>query len=192
MLLNAGYSLGAALARLAQRGHGSAARDLGVVVNRVRQGLSETEALREWAEIARVDAVDRLVRVLSLHAESSDLGRLVIRRSAPGSPGSPAADDRIDRTASPTGLGARDGGHPGARRDFPGRAVLGRPPAVRQRLIEKDRPSFVLRLGVQSWASSSAATATSASTAAGRAAVPAGIDGNWPSDSYRLMSRGSM
>ena len=77
MLLNAGYSLGAALARLAQRGHGSAARDLGVVVNRVRQGLSETEALREWAEIARVDAVDRLVRVLSLHAESSDLGRLV-------------------------------------------------------------------------------------------------------------------
>jgi pilus assembly protein TadC len=77
MLLNAGYSLGSALARLSQRGHGSAARDLGVVVNRVRQGLSESEALREWAEVARVDAVDRLVSVLSLHTESSDLGRLV-------------------------------------------------------------------------------------------------------------------
>jgi pilus assembly protein TadC len=77
MLLNAGYSLGAALARLSQRGHGSAARDLALVVNRVRQGLSEAEALREWAEVARVDAVDRLVGVLSLHTESSDLGRLV-------------------------------------------------------------------------------------------------------------------
>ena len=65
MLLNAGYSLGAALARLSERGHGCAARDLAVVVNRVRQGLSETEALREWAEVARVDAVDRLVGVLS-------------------------------------------------------------------------------------------------------------------------------
>src|SRR5262249_29154646 len=41
MLLNAGYSLGAALARLSQRGHGSVARDLALVVNRVRQGLSE-------------------------------------------------------------------------------------------------------------------------------------------------------
>ena len=77
MLLNAGYSLGAALARLSERGHGSAARDLALVVNRVRQGLSEAEALREWAEVARVDAVDRLVSVLSLHTESSDLGRLV-------------------------------------------------------------------------------------------------------------------
>jgi pilus assembly protein TadC len=76
-LLNAGYSLGSALARLSERGHGSAARDLGLVVNRIRQGLSEVEALREWAEVARVDAVDRLVSVLSLHTESSDLGRLV-------------------------------------------------------------------------------------------------------------------
>lgn len=77
MLLNAGYSLGAALARLSERGHGSAARDLALVVNRVRQGLSEAEALQEWAEVARVDAVGRLVGVLSLHTESSDLGRLV-------------------------------------------------------------------------------------------------------------------
>jgi pilus assembly protein TadC len=77
MLLNAGYSLGAALGRLADRGEGCAARDLGVVVNRIRQGLSETDALREWADVAGVDAVERLVGVLSLHTEAADLGRLV-------------------------------------------------------------------------------------------------------------------
>jgi len=77
MLLNAGYSLGAALARISGRGRGCAARDLAVVVNRIRQGLSENDALREWAEVARVDGVDRLVGVLSLHSESADLGRLV-------------------------------------------------------------------------------------------------------------------
>lgn len=77
LLLNAGYSLGAALARLADRGSGCTARDLVGVCNRVRQGLSENEALREWAEVVRVDEVDRLVGVLSLHGQSADLGRLV-------------------------------------------------------------------------------------------------------------------
>jgi pilus assembly protein TadC len=77
MLLNAGYSLGAALARLAERGRGSAARDLAGVVNRIRQGLSENEALQEWADVAGVEGVSRLVGVLALHAESADLGRLV-------------------------------------------------------------------------------------------------------------------
>jgi hypothetical protein len=77
MLLNAGYSLGAALVRLADRGRGCAARDLAGVVNRIRQGLSENDALREWAEIAGVEGVSRLVGVLALHAESADLGRLV-------------------------------------------------------------------------------------------------------------------
>jgi len=77
MLLNAGYSLGAALTRISGRGHGCAARDLSVVVNRIRQGLNETDALREWAEVAGVGAVDRLVGVLALHSESADLGRLV-------------------------------------------------------------------------------------------------------------------
>jgi hypothetical protein len=77
MLLNAGYSLGAALVRVSQRGHGCMARDLSLVVNRIHHGLSETDALREWAEVARVEAVDRLVSVLALHSESADLGRLV-------------------------------------------------------------------------------------------------------------------
>jgi pilus assembly protein TadC len=77
MLLNAGYSVGAALSRIAARGRGCVAQDLSVVVNRVRQGVSETDALREWAELAQVDGVTRLVGVLALHSEAADLGRLV-------------------------------------------------------------------------------------------------------------------
>jgi tight adherence protein C len=77
MLLNSGYSVGAALSRIARRGSGCTARDLEVVQNRVRQGLSESAALREWAEVAKVDAVDRLINVLTLHRDAADLGRLV-------------------------------------------------------------------------------------------------------------------
>ena len=77
MLLASGYSLGSAINRLAQRSEGSCARDLGVVANRIRQGVSEADALREWAASARVDAVDRLVAVLALNSEANDLERLV-------------------------------------------------------------------------------------------------------------------
>ena len=77
MLLSAGYSLGAALNRLAARGKGSCGRDLARVVGRIRQGLSEVDALREWASLANVDALDRLVSVLSLNREAGDLGRLI-------------------------------------------------------------------------------------------------------------------
>lgn len=81
MLLNAGYSLGAALSRIARNGTGCMAIDLRVVMNRVRQGLSEAQALREWAEVARVDSVHRLVAVLALNTEAADLGRLVSAES---------------------------------------------------------------------------------------------------------------
>ena len=77
MLLSAGYSLGAALNRVAARSSGACGRDLNRVCSRIRQGLSETEALREWAALADVDAVDRMVRVLSLNREAGDLGRLI-------------------------------------------------------------------------------------------------------------------
>ncbi len=77
MLINAGYSLGAAVNRLAVRGDGCCATDLRVVANRIRHGVGETAALREWAQVVRVDAVDRLVGMLALHAEAPDLGRLV-------------------------------------------------------------------------------------------------------------------
>lgn len=77
MLLGAGYSLGAALNRLAARGSGACATDLAGVCGRIRQGLSEVEALREWATIADVEALSRLVAVLALNREAGDLGRLV-------------------------------------------------------------------------------------------------------------------
>ncbi len=77
MLLGAGFSLGAALNRLAARGSGACGRDLAIVCGRIRQGLTEVDALREWAAIAEVDALSRLVAVLALNREAGDLGRLV-------------------------------------------------------------------------------------------------------------------
>jgi tight adherence protein C len=77
MLTSAGWSLGAALARVAARGSGACSADLQRVIQRIRQGLSEAEALREWAELADVDELDRLVAVLSMNREATDLGRLI-------------------------------------------------------------------------------------------------------------------
>jgi tight adherence protein C len=77
MLLSAGYSLGAALNRLAARGGGNVARDLARVCSRIRQGLTEIEALREWAEVADVEGLNRLLPILGLNREASDLGRLI-------------------------------------------------------------------------------------------------------------------
>jgi len=77
MLLAAGWSLNAALNRVARRGDGACAQDLRRVVQRARQGLADEVALREWAELARVRGVDRLVAVLVLNRETTDLGSLV-------------------------------------------------------------------------------------------------------------------
>lgn len=77
MLLSAGYSLGGALNRIATRSRGAIGADLTRVTSRVRQGLSETQALREWADLADVDAVHRFVHVLALNHEAADLGRLI-------------------------------------------------------------------------------------------------------------------
>lgn len=77
MLLSAGYSVGSALSRIANRGRGCVATDLALVMNRVRQGLSEVAALREWGDVVEVDGVHRLVSVLSLHGEAADLARMV-------------------------------------------------------------------------------------------------------------------
>lgn len=81
MLLSAGYSLGAALHRIADRGRGVIAEDLRRTMSRVRQGLTETEALREWADLAGVDVLDRLVAVLALNREAADLGPLIAEES---------------------------------------------------------------------------------------------------------------
>ncbi len=77
MLLSAGYSLGAALNRTSARSGGVCGKDLARAGQRVRQGLTEVEALREWAEIVDVDALDRFVQVLALNQEAGDLGRLI-------------------------------------------------------------------------------------------------------------------
>ena len=88
MLISAGFSLSASLDRIASRGGGACAADLERVGLRVRQGLGEDRALSEWGTIAKLDAVDRLINVLSLNRETTDLGRLLgeearsIRRDA--------------------------------------------------------------------------------------------------------------
>jgi tight adherence protein C len=77
MLLAAGQSLGGALQHASRRGGGAIARDLVDVVLRVRQGLTEPQALAEWAATAQVPSVDRLVAVLGLAGTGADLGRIV-------------------------------------------------------------------------------------------------------------------
>lgn len=77
MLLCAGFSLGAAVARLAERGQGVSGQDLRRVVTRTQHGVSEVDALREWAATADVDVLTRLVSVLALNREAGDLGRLI-------------------------------------------------------------------------------------------------------------------
>jgi tight adherence protein C len=77
MLLGSGYSLGSALQRVSARGSGVISQDLDVVGQRIRQGTSENAALREWAEIVDVEAVNRVVSILSLNKEAGDLGSMV-------------------------------------------------------------------------------------------------------------------
>lgn len=77
MLLSAGWSLSASVNRVAERGRGNCSADLTRVMQRVRQGLSEAEALAEWSDLADVEAVTRLVSILALNSETPDLGRLI-------------------------------------------------------------------------------------------------------------------
>lgn len=81
MLLSAGYSLGAALARVADRGRGACARDLQRVVSRIQQGLTETAALGEWAELEAVPELHQVVHVLTLNRATTDLGRLMAQEA---------------------------------------------------------------------------------------------------------------
>ncbi len=77
MLISAGWSLSAAINRVAERGSGNCSEDLKRVIQRMHQGLTETEALQEWTDLASVDAVERLVSILALNRETADLGRLI-------------------------------------------------------------------------------------------------------------------
>ncbi len=77
MLMSAGWSLSAALQRVASRGSGNCAADLQRVMQRIHQGLTEIEALHEWSELASLEALDRLIAILALNREAGDLGRLI-------------------------------------------------------------------------------------------------------------------
>jgi Flp pilus assembly protein TadB len=77
MLLSAGFSLGAALHRVTERGNGACAADLARALRRVAQGVDTATALREWAELAQVPAVERLTSVLALNHQASNLDRLM-------------------------------------------------------------------------------------------------------------------
>lgn len=77
MLLGAGYSLVGALDRVSRRGRGATAQDIRGVLARIRQGVAEEQALREWSELAAVNSVERFVAVLALNRDASDLGRLI-------------------------------------------------------------------------------------------------------------------
>lgn len=81
MLLGSGWSLGGAIHRIATRGHGACASDLERVGARVHQGLGEIDALREWAELSAVDSVERLVGILELNREATDLDDLIAREA---------------------------------------------------------------------------------------------------------------
>ncbi len=82
MLLGAGYALGPALGRIADRGRGACAQDLRRVLTRVGQGLTVNAALAEWSALVDVPSVARLVAILALDRETTDLGRLVSEEAA--------------------------------------------------------------------------------------------------------------
>jgi hypothetical protein len=77
MLLSSGASLTGAIARIARRGSGVTSSGLAGVTRRIRQGVGEIEALREWADLADVAALHRLVGILALNREAADLGLLI-------------------------------------------------------------------------------------------------------------------
>jgi tight adherence protein C len=77
MLLGAGYSLGGALSRVAERGKGACGQDIARVCERLRLGISEVAALHEWAAVADVPALHRLVALLALNRQAGDLDRLI-------------------------------------------------------------------------------------------------------------------
>ena len=139
MLLSAGYSLGAALNRLATRGQGACGQDLARVVGRIRQGSPRSTPCGSGPPSPTSTRVDRLVAVLALNREAGDLGRLIseearaIRRDVQRELVEP-----IERR-EPAGLDPRHGRRARARRDLPGRPVH-RGHAPLQHLLIPDTP----------------------------------------------------
>jgi tight adherence protein C len=82
MLLSAGYSVGGALMRLSERNSGVSGEDIQRVCERIRLGLSTSNALQEWSDHAAIAELHRLVEILTLSDESGDLGRLISDEAA--------------------------------------------------------------------------------------------------------------
>lgn len=82
MLVTAGWSLQSAIGRIATRGSGACAADFGRVASRIRHGVPQAQALNEWADLADVRAADRLVAVLTLDRQTTELGRLLSQEAA--------------------------------------------------------------------------------------------------------------
>jgi tight adherence protein C len=77
MLLSSGYSINAALSRVAERGDGACVQDIRRLTVRIRHGIPTDQGLREWGHVADVPALHQLVSVLTLHDEAGDLGHLI-------------------------------------------------------------------------------------------------------------------
>lgn len=77
MLLGAGLPLTIALERTATRGNGAIARDLGIVVRRIHSGVAPGHALHDWAALMDLPALSRLVAILDLHQDTTDIGALI-------------------------------------------------------------------------------------------------------------------
>lgn len=77
MLVSAGYSLTSAVAHIAVRGSGVVASDFVTVTTEIRRGVPPADAFSDWANTTGMPAVDRVVAVLALNSEASDLGSLI-------------------------------------------------------------------------------------------------------------------
>lgn len=77
MLVSVGFSLTAAVAHIASRGTGAVASDFRGVTTEIRRGVPPMDAFRTWSENSGMSAVDRVVGVLALNSEASDLGALI-------------------------------------------------------------------------------------------------------------------
>lgn len=77
MLVSAGYSLTSAVAHIAVRGSGVIASDFVTVTTEIRRGVPPADAFTDWANTSGMPAVERVVAILALNSEASDLGSLI-------------------------------------------------------------------------------------------------------------------
>ena len=113
MLMAAGWSLGGALARMSERGTGVCSTDLERVMSRIRQGLSEIDALREWARKSGCRSPVQAGVGAVAQPRGSRSGQAHQRRSQIHALGGAARSDRVDRASHPAGLDSGDRSHAG-------------------------------------------------------------------------------